>query len=409
MSVEPRHAVAAYAARFHEALGPLHAAASPLGAWILLALVAPLAHGPLRDALEQALGLPAGEASEFARQLLDQPHPAVSAAVATWTRPGIRGDAVAAWLDRLPAPVERGDIPEPAAADAWVRRATRGMIERMPLPPLPASIYLFASALATDIAWPVPYELADSSALGDCPWAKEVRQVLRTWEIQRPIFETPTAGPVAAHLAVARGDVILTSVIAAPDVPHHRVLAAAHAIGMGGVRELKRHSLFELPLGDGHSWTITEKREQSYQGDTHSESARAVLPAWKAGADLIDLMTEPAFGFQAAAAAVHAVLPLRAAPSETAAVQTTTATYDRRGFRAASVTEMMEFETFAQPHPGIAVHRHAEVRFNRPYAVVAYADVERQPKHPWRGLPIFSAWVTTPMEADARELERQTS
>jgi hypothetical protein len=51
-------AIAAYAARFHGALGSGHRAASPLGAWLLLALVAPAAEGERREEIEEALGLP---------------------------------------------------------------------------------------------------------------------------------------------------------------------------------------------------------------------------------------------------------------------------------------------------------------------------------------------------------------
>ncbi len=43
--------VAAYAARLHAAIGPGHHAASPLGAWLLLALAAPAARGHDRATL----------------------------------------------------------------------------------------------------------------------------------------------------------------------------------------------------------------------------------------------------------------------------------------------------------------------------------------------------------------------
>ena len=39
--------------------------------------------------------------------------------------------------------------------------------------------------------------------------------------------------------------------------------------------------------------------------------------------------------------------------------------------------------------------REAELRFDRPYAVVATATGAG----PWAGLPVFSAWVAEPAEA----------
>jgi hypothetical protein len=48
--------------------------------------------------------------------------------------------------------------------------------------------------------------------------------------------------------------------------------------------------------------------------------------------------------------------------------------------------------------------RRAEVRFARPYAVVAvggYApDPDSGTAHPWFGTPVFGAWVADPAQAD---------
>jgi hypothetical protein len=41
--------------------------------------------------------------------------------------------------------------------------------------------------------------------------------------------------------------------------------------------------------------------------------------------------------------------------------------------------------------------RRIELRFNRPYAVLACAAREEGPPA-WRGVPVFSAWVTEPQE-----------
>ncbi|HYK70053.1 MAG TPA: hypothetical protein VEV45_19050, partial [Streptosporangiaceae bacterium] len=48
-----------------------------------------------------------------------------------------------------------------------------------------------------------------------------------------------------------------------------------------------------------------------------------------------------------------------------------------------------------------AQHRHAELRFGHPYAVVALVQ---DAGSPWHGLPVFSAWVSEPEDASDDEL-----
>ena len=50
--------------------------------------------------------------------------------------------------------------------------------------------------------------------------------------------------------------------------------------------------------------------------------------------------------------------------------------------------------------------RTATVRFGHPYAVVAAVSTHRRPAAPrsalvWHGLPVFSAWVSEPGDAEA--------
>ena len=76
------------------------------------------------------------------------------------------------------------------------------------------------------------------------------------------------------------------------------------------------------------------------------------------------------------------------------------ARYSRTGFEAAAVT--YAYAAAAPSHrPGLL--RTAELRFGHPFAVVA---VTAQPPSaygavtPWQGLPVFSAWITQPENAD---------
>ena len=231
-----------YADRFHRALPPGHQVASPLGAWLLLALVPPSA------GLTDVLGT--DDAAVTARSLLEHPHPLVGAAAALWT--AVDSDALRAWRDGLPAPVERGPVPSQRDADAWARRGTLDLIDAFPLELKPDTALVLATALATKVSWAVPFELAPAAQLRSTAWPA-LTQVLRT-DGRHDLYLAPTPdGPVAVHEAYADGGLRVRSVIADPSVPALDVLALAH-------RPLDRLALADLPLGDGAVWTSRIRR-----------------------------------------------------------------------------------------------------------------------------------------------------
>ncbi len=76
MSVQPEQVadcVSRYAARLHAAIGTGHQVASPLGAWLLLALAGPASTGPDRAALADVLGCDVDVAAHAAADLLERP------------------------------------------------------------------------------------------------------------------------------------------------------------------------------------------------------------------------------------------------------------------------------------------------------------------------------------------------
>jgi hypothetical protein len=385
--------VSRYARRLHEVAGTGHHVASPLGAWLLLALCGPAAHGDERRGLEDVLGCDLDEAASVAAALLETPHPVVGAAAAVWNKEG-KGDP--SWFAGLPAGVERGPIPSQAAADAWAREHTFGLIERFPIT-IDAEVYLLlATALATKVSWDRPFELAPGSALGEAsPWSKEVKQVLVS--PQHPghkafLADTPEAGEVGVHVGRARDGLIVASVIAATEVPAVEVLAAGHrlAIDVALNRPVAMRSLFDLPLGDGPFWSMGEEMSPGGPG----ERCRAVLPAWEARS-VLDLADER-LGFAAAALALGI-------SDQWEAKQAAMARYTRVGFEAAALSALAGL--VSMPSPGVL--RTCEIRFGHPYAVVAFAasDPDAGPDSVgdwadrWDGVPVFSAWVAEPGEA----------
>jgi len=393
--------IARYAAVFHDVVGGGgHHVASPLGAWLLLGLAAPAASGADSDELVGVLGTGGGAAAALAAELLARPHPLVASAAAVWNRPGTVDQD---WLDGLPAEVERGDIPTQAEADAWARGKTSGLVERFPITISDWIYLLMATALAAKVSWERPFDLVNASALGPgSPWVALPGRVLSSPEHpghRAFIAATDRAGDVAVHTGSAVGGLQVTSVIASPGVPPGDVLAAAHEIAIAEAlgRAVPRRSLFDLPLGDGLLWSVTEERSQA--GD--QEKCTAVLPVWSARSD--HDLSNPRLGFAAAAHALD-----RDAGDPWQARQTVTATYSRTGFEAAAVTAMAIMLSATAPRRGLL--RRAELRFGHPYAVVAVvADEEAERPHgplrpppppgPWHGVPVFSAWVAEPEPA----------
>jgi hypothetical protein len=393
MSFSLYGSVAGYAERFHRLAGDGHHIASPLGAWLLLALCAPAAGSRTRAELEEVLGADAVTAGRAAAELLASPHPLVAAAAAVWQRPDVQAKTEAnAWLQGLPSAVAKGVLPAQAELDEWARRKTFGLIERFPLQVRPTTLLMLATALATKVTWQVPFALAPGAELGAASRWSALEHVLRSpsgrWHRQY-IASTRRAGDVAVHFADAAGDtggLRVLSVIAEPEVPAIDVLAAAHEVAGGAAQK----SLFDLPLGDRPMWTIREEEAERLPS-ARVEVCEAVLPAWSARSE--HKLDDPEFGFQAAGRAVTAELDL--GDTATEATQAAMAKYTRTGFEAAAVTAMgLRAASMMREQKG--VRRVAQLRFAHPYAVVAVA---REDGSPWNDLPVFSAWVADPSSA----------
>ncbi|MEV6301395.1 hypothetical protein AB0M02_18440 [Actinoplanes sp. NPDC051861] len=376
-------ALARYAERFHAEIGAGHHVASPLGAWLLLALTASAA--PPSEGLADALGVEPARAAEIATELLENPHPMIAAASAVWFGPGLDPRHLTDWRATLPSTTEFGPLPDLAGADRWAREHTFGMIDKFPIEPTRDILLMLASALATRFRWDVPFDVVPAEALGG-PWAARLQRVLRVPEEGYHLAYVATsrhAGQVIVHSAPASDDsgaqVRVVSVAAAPDVPPERVIAAAHEIAMRGYEAV---SLWDLPLGDGPLWTIREEMGVAYG----TEAVSAVLPSWSATSE--HDLSRPGLGFDAATGTLEGLI----GPGlQSEAKQIATARFDRYGFEAAAVTAFM----VTTSAPMERMLRVAELRFAHPYAVVAVANYAG----PWDGVPVFSAWVTNPEES----------
>jgi hypothetical protein len=406
-------AIAAYAERLHAHAGPDHHVVSALGAWMLVALCAPVGDDEARAELAKVLGADPLEAAQFAAELLDRPHPLVAAGAGLWIAPAVSSAAMERWRAGLPDVVTTGDIPTQEALDAWATACTLGLIEHFPLEVTPDLVCLLATALATKVSWEVPFDVVDAKELAPSPWATGVQRVLRAPR-QDPrhrqyIAESDRAGTVGVHLTGARGGLVVGSVIAIDQkMPAAEVLAVAHAIVSAEVRaprSVAGRSLFDLPLGDGAIWTITEEAVETTSPDGREEAVTSVLPAWSADTT-VDLDHED-LGYPAAARTIKKALGLPNLRYE--AKQTALARYSAIGFEAAAITHLAIASSRPSTRPGY--RRDATLRFGHPFAVVAVAGEDRRAAsstgtpNPWDGLPVFSAWVSEPAEAEAAETQ----
>jgi hypothetical protein len=153
------------------------------------------------------------------------------------------------------------------------------------------------------------------------------------------LAKTEAAGVVSVHFAVATEDLAVLSLAADPSIDRGVVFDAAYEIA-----ERFRHddlkgarcSLFDLPLGDGHSWEITERAVPSRTAGEHSERIESVaLGAWSVKGEL-DLLKG---GFRIEPA-VDALLSLIGPDPRdlVEAKQSAVASYTATGFEAAAVT-----------------------------------------------------------------------
>lgn len=382
---------------------------SPLGMWLLLAACASVAEGENRRGLERVLGCSGNEAVELLSAFVAAPPAALRAAIAIWVGVTDASEPVAAWVRGLPSEVESGFMPTQQEADAWVERNTLGLIKSFPQQIDAFTRIVLASALATKVSWEVPFELAAAcDHLGAAsPWRGSLKQLLRDRSPGRltMIASTRAAGLVSVHTAVAREDLSVVSVSADPGVPREAVLDAVHelsALARGSDSPARPCSLFDLALGAGHSWEITEREVRTRRpGERVERIIDALLPAWRIEGE-VDLLSSPRFGSGPALEVLRELVGPRA-NDRFAAKQIAVASYTRFGFEAAAITAFTMRTAAIGPPRQKGVERTATLRFDHPYAVVALAGSLGSGRTGGAGpevtgLALFTAWVAMPEE-----------
>ncbi|MFD3648149.1 serpin family protein [Streptomyces cyaneofuscatus] len=325
---------------------------SPAGLWLALAAVAAGARGETARELRALLGTADREAG-----------PAVTAAARELALTGALGVATRVWSR---VPVERAyrealpdvrfdDGMDPGAVDAWVREATGGLIEALPLEVTDETLLALVNILALKARWERPF---DASRTQDLPFTDASGT---TCPVATMAGNVPLADVWAvdgAHVVELRctggegagGGARVRFVLGEPGAGAARVLPAGWADRAAGVRpEADRVSL-ALPR-------LTLRTRIAVTGQ---------LPALG-----VRLATSDAADFSGLA-------PLPLAISDV--VQEAVLKVAEEGVEAAAVTVVAMRFGGAAPQPQRLLH----LAFDRPFGIVVLpADGE---------VPLFTAW-----------------
>lgn len=384
MTLNTLDIVSRYARRFNRGLNE-HSISSPLGAWLLLNLVALDKERLSEDeqrALEEVLEVDLETALERFRLLFALPPESAKIALGAW----MEEDELRRLRDwaAIVAPYTglRAGIPTKKELDAWTDESTMGLIKSFPARPSSSTKMILASALATKISWTHPFIVAPAD---DYP-------VMFGWGVNEVLLSPPShtvqiftdgLNVYGVHAATSTDGMTVYSVICDDDqmAPEY-VLEAAYRIARG-----KQQDVTELAL-DGD---VTPSQEMFEVRESRTDNNFAVLPAWQAKSE-INLKENPDSG--AAELVSYFAKKGLAEGGDTVVSQSAAASYSKDGFEAAAVTTMLTATNYASsPLRKILV-----LPFARPYAVIAVASSENLVNGQPDQIPVFQAWVTQAVE-----------
>nr|WP_199842199.1 serpin family protein [Streptomyces sp. CB02613] len=334
---------------------------SPAGLWLALAAVAAGARGGTAAELRALLGTADREAApavtEVAREL------ATTGALGVATRVWSRAPVLRAYREALPD--VRFDPMDPAAVDAWVREATGGLIERLPLELTDDTLLALVNVLALKARWEKPFEGWRTRDLPFTDAAGTVREV-PTMGKDVPVADAWTAGGAyVVELRCAKEPdggpgARVRLVLGEPGAGPERVLPVGWAPRTAGVPLDTDRVTIGLPrLALRTRVPVTEQLP-----------ALGVRLATSDDADFSGLSPEPLLVSDVIQEAVLKIA--------------------EEGVEAAAVTVVAMAPAGAAPRPQRVRH----IAFDRPFGVVVLAGAD--------DVPLFTAWqADTPVVPDA--------
>lgn len=365
---------------------------SGAGAWPLLSALAEAADDPARGELAEAVGLPADEALDAARELLRilEQSPAVHTALGLWTALSVPINAQ--WAARLPSAAHGVLDPDPARAqaalDAWVEKETEGLLHHMPVQVQPSTLLVLASALTVRTQWERPFDASPTAGRG--PWAERraLAGLFRTTALSDAGFRVATSDDGPVTLATVRGhngiDVVLA--LGEPDAHPGAVLATAAAtcgpLSEPGLRIERIESVDLARPHPGPGLTVTE-----IHGFDPKPTASLQTVAFTVDAHHDLLKQAGLFGLRTASDGSVGHFPgISGVPLYVQeAAQDATASFSAEGFVAAAVTAVSMSRAAAMPS---STALRLTASFDRPFG---FAAVHRD-----TGLVLVCGWVADP-------------
>ncbi|WP_217225407.1 serpin family protein [Streptomyces anulatus] len=323
---------------------------SPAGLWLALAAVAAGARGATAAELRALLGTADREAAPVVTALAREL--AGTGALGVATRVWSRVPVLPAFQEALPD--VRFDPMDPAAADAWVREATGGLIERLPLEITDETRLALVDVLALKARWEKPFEAWRTQDLPFTDAAGTVGPV-PTMVKDVPLADAWTAGGayvVELRCATEPGGgpgARVRLVLGEPGAGAGRVLHAGWAPRAAGVPLDTDRVTIGLPR-------LTLRTRVPVTGQLASLGVRLALTD---AADFSGLSREPL--------AISDV------------VQEAVLKIAEEGVEAAAVT-VVAMRAGSAPRPQRVHH----IAFDRPFGVVVLAGTE--------DTPLFTAW-----------------
>lgn len=324
---------------------------SPTGLWLVLAAVAAGAGGETAAGFRAVLGAAGPDAAREVGEMVGELTATDALAVATgvWSRAPVRDG----YRTSLPD-VAFGPLGDRTAIDAWVRGATRGLVDGLAAPVSPAVRLLLVNALALRARWESAFEAGRTRPRDFRDAAGRVHQVpTMHGDIPRRDAWTTPGGVTVVELACKAVDGVpgarVRFVLGPPDAGAAEVLPAAWSAER--VRVDAERVVIALPRLELR--TVFDLKPHL--------GALGLRLATTAAADLSGMSAEPLHLEQAAQSCVLKVTEL--------------------GVEAASATETYTVLS-------VAVRRRVlRIAFDRPFGIVvlpAEGDV-----------PLFTAWQAT--------------
>ncbi|GAA2931287.1 MULTISPECIES: serpin family protein [Streptomyces] len=361
---------------------------SAAGVWPLLAHLADGAEGAARAELAESLGLPAGQATDAARELLATMGAmrGLDTALGLWTKRTL--ELRAKWEAGLPADahgVLTGDpVGDHRALDAWTAKRTGGLIDRMPVTLTEDTQMVLASALTMRTQWLSPFHEVELETAYE-PWATKPRLGLRrSSAVLDRVGVADTPGGYVTELKVLGNNALdVHLLLGEADMKPGQVLGAGVDILAG------RYALVpgpRLPYGNVGPGLRVERVRCTRPKPPSLEVTTAAYHM-NASHDLLKL--HRLFGLTTARDTSRghfpgiSDFPLAIGSAE----QNTMAKFDALGFEAAAVTA---FGAVAGGLPNLRyVTTRISAAFDRPFGFLAL--------HRHTRLVLTAGWVTDPL------------